>query len=365
MKIHLKSKSSYHDLTQSKLFFSKYLKCWFRKNQRKLPWRSSKKDPNYAYKILVSEFMLQQTGVKTVVPYFQKFTNKWPDIVSLSKTNENEILRYWQGLGYYSRSRNLLKTAKIINRDYNANIPSSLEELILLPGIGDYASAAIRSIGFNKKATVIDGNVKRVIARFFSLKGTLASNFDDISYLAKMLTPSKGNADYSQAIMEFGALICKPKQPECKLCILREKCLSFKYGLVLSIPEAKKRINKKKLKCDSFLAINNNQFVLIVKRKEQNLLKDMWQLPSSDWISEVSVRKLSSQIPFKSNWIQQKKKINYKFSHINLLNTTYVTKVKTKIKLDHLEYKWINLKKLDSYPLVTLTKKILLDNNLI
>ena len=132
-------KLPYHDLEQSKLIFSKDLKKWYLKNSRQLPWRYNKEDPNYPYKILVSEFMLQQTGVKTVVPYFERFIAKWPDIKSLAKASENEILKYWQGLGYYSRGRNLLKSAKMIDLDYNGIIPNNLNDLLSLPAIGLYA----------------------------------------------------------------------------------------------------------------------------------------------------------------------------------------------------------------------------------
>ena len=365
MSTNLKFKSSYHDLEQSKLFFSKELKKWYLKNFRRLPWRGNKKDPNYPYKVLVSEFMLQQTGVKTAIPYFENFIAKWPDISSLAKASENEILKYWQGLGYYSRGRNLLKTAQIINLDYNGIIPSNLDDLISLPGIGEYASAAIRSIAFDKKATVIDGNVKRVIARFFALNGKLKDNEKDISSLAKYLTPNKGNANYSQAIMELGALICRPKQSNCSDCVVSRNCLSLKKGLVSKIPEAKNQINKKNLRCVSFLAINKSNSVLITKRKNENLLKDMWQLPSSDWINQDNNNKLLSQAPFKAKWSEHGGKINYKFSHINLLNETYITNVSSKINIRDEDFKWVDLKSLHEYPLVTLTKKILIDNNLI
>jgi A/G-specific adenine glycosylase len=308
MNTNLKFKLPYHDLEQSKLIFSKDLKKWYLKNFRRLPWRCDKGDPNYQYKILVSEFMLQQTGVKTVIPYFERFITKWPDIKSLAKASENEILKYWQGLGYYSRGRNLLKSAKIICSDYNGIIPSNLDELLSLPGIGEYASAAIRSIAFDKKATVIDGNVKRVIARFFALSGRLKDNEKDISVLANYLTPNKGNANYSQAIMEFGALICRPRQSSCSECIVSHGCLSFKQGIVSEIPEAKVRTSKKNLRCASFLAIYKNNLVLIVKRKNEGLLKDMWQLPSSDWIDQNNKKKLVYQAPFKAKWSEKGKK---------------------------------------------------------
>ena len=360
----LNLKSSYHELEQSKLIFNKEINKWYLKNRRKLPWRSNKKDPNFPYRVLVSEFMLQQTGVSTVVPYFKRFIQEWPNIDSLAKATEDEVLNHWQGLGYYSRGRNLLKTAKILCQNYNNSVPQDIKNLISLPGIGEYASAAIRSIAFNKKATVVDGNVKRVIARFFALKGKLSDNETDISNLAKFLTPNKCNSNYSQAIMEFGALICRPKKPSCDICIFKKDCLSFKQKIVSNIPEPKLKVNKKDLRCASFLAINNNS-ILVIKRKEKNLLENMWQLPSSEWVTKNTSDKLVSQAPFKANWIQNQKKIKYKFSHIDLLNETYVTKVNSQINLVNENYKWINIKCLDKYPLVTLTKKILENNSLI
>ena len=357
-------KLSYHDLEQSKSIFSKELKKWYSKSQRKLPWRCNIKDNNYPYKILVSEFMLQQTAVNTVVPYFLRFIKKWSSITSLAQASEEEVLNYWQGLGYYSRGRNLLKTAKIIDKEFNGIVPDALENLLTLPGIGEYASAAIRSIAYNKKATVVDGNVKRVIARFFALKGELKDNEKNISYLASFLTPNRGNSNYSQAIMEFGALVCKPKQSNCNQCVFNNDCLSLKKGLVLKIPKPKMKINKKDLKCLSFLVIKND-LILIEKRNNQNLLRDMWQLPSSNWVKKNSNEKLLSQAPFKAEWMKSDKKINHKFSHINLLNETYITKVNSKIDLNSVNYKWVNKNSIKKLPIVTLTKKILADNNLI
>ena len=186
----------YHEALNSKVFFRNRIILWFKRNQRNLPWRNKKDKSNYPYRVLVSEFMLQQTVVKTAIPYFNKFLKKWPDIKALSRAKENEILLYWQGLGYYSRARNLLQTAKIIQKKYNGNVPNSEYELIQLPGIGSYASAAICAIAYNKPSVVIDGNIKRVLARYCGLKGTLDINSSLIINAASKFASKRDNELY-------------------------------------------------------------------------------------------------------------------------------------------------------------------------
>ena len=356
-----------YELSHLKDYFSKEIILWFAKNKRMLPWRTKISQYNFSYLVLVSEFMLQQTQVKTVIPYFQRFTTKWPSVQSLAKANEKEILIFWQGLGYYSRGRNLLKSAKVIVSDYNGKIPTKEEELKKLPGVGDYTAAAIRSIAFNKKAVAIDGNVKRVIARFFGLKGTLESNLNDIEKIAGLICPNSNNRNYTQGVMELGAIICKPKKPDCAQCVISKHCIAFSSYKTDSIPLPKKRLKKKKLKCVTYLAIKNNKSVLLIQRKDKNILKDQWELPSTDWNKEET-HEISLNSPIKNTkWKKSDINFNHSFTHIDLFNSIYVSKLgKDSSKLRKVsKSRWISLDDLSSYPLTTMSKKTLQMHDLI
>ena len=357
----------YSELSHIKDYFSKEIISWFIKNKRKLPWRTKVSQNNFSYMVLVSEFMLQQTQVKTVIPYFQRFIAKWPSVQLLAKASEKEILMLWQGLGYYSRGRNLLKSAKVIVSDYGGKIPVKEKELKTLPGVGDYTSAAIRSIAFNKKAVAIDGNVKRVIARFFGLEGTLESNLNTIQKIADLICPNSNNRNYTQGVMELGAIICKPIKPACSQCIISKHCIAFNSYKADSIPLPRKRLQKKKLKCVTYLAIKNNESVLLIQRKDKNILKDQWELPSTDWNKE-GTREISLNSPIKNTkWKKSEININHSFTHIDLFNSIYVSRLgKNSRKFEKVsESKWISLRDLSSYPLTTMSKKTLEMHDLI
>ena len=356
---------SYHEAINSKGIFQNNLILWFKKNKRTLPWRDKSSKTNYPYRVMVSEFMLQQTVVKTAVPFFNRFIKKWHDLKSLSMASEEELLIYWQGLGYYSRARNLLKTAIIINKNFNGIIPRNQDDLMRLPGIGSYASAAIVAIAFNKPAVVIDGNVRRVISRFLGLQGTLVDNKRMIEEAASILSVKKNNEYYSQGMMELGALVCKPKSPLCSQCPVVKKCVSYKLKIQDQVPEAKKRNKKKKLYCSSALILDNNENILL-KKRESKILQDQWDLPSTEWKdSEIGeVFRPFSQLDIE----YEKSKELYKhiFSHIDLKTRVYFSKIKTKErKLNDGLYKWVSLKKINKYPTTLICRNILKDYNLI
>ena len=356
---------SYHEAINSKGIFQNNLISWFKKNKRTLPWRDKSSKTNYPYRVMVSEFMLQQTVVKTAVPFFNRFIKKWHDLKSLSMASEEELLIYWQGLGYYSRARNLLKTAIIINKNFNGIIPRNQDDLMRLPGIGSYASAAIVAIAFNKPAVVIDGNVRRVISRFLGLQGTLEDNKRMIEEAANILSVKKNNEYYSQGMMELGALVCKPKSPLCSQCPVVKKCVSYKLKIQDQVPEVKKRNKKKKLYCSSALILDNNENILL-KKRESKILQDQWDLPSTEWKdSEIGeVFRPFSQLDIE----YEKSKGLYKhiFSHIDLKTRVYFSKIKTKErKLNDGLYKWVSLKKINKYPTTLICRNILKDYNLI
>jgi len=347
-------------------FFSENLISWYKKNKRNLPWRKNVNDENYPYKVMVSEFMLQQTGVSTVIPYFENFINRWPTIVSLACAREEDILLAWQGLGYYRRARNLLKSAKQICNQYDSKVPTSLEELQSLPGVGVYASGAIRSIAFDKKAVAVDGNVKRVLARYYGFSGRLDQNEKLINEQASKCCPDKSNRQYTQAVMEHGALVCTPKVTKCGVCVLSSKCYSYKNKIVDQIPEPKLKTKKQKLNCISFLSLKGDREVLLKKRPKNAILGNQWELPSTNWSkTKHKFDKNLCPIPSK-HWNKLDINFTHKFSHIDLSCSVYFSDTDSSKKLrSNDEYKWINLRDISNYPVTTMSLKTLNELNLI
>ena len=247
---------------------SKKIVAWYDNSKRNLPWRVSKKSPKKLYYRLLSEFMLQQTQVKTVIPYFKRFTNKYKSLEALSKTNEKEILKSWEGLGYYRRARNLLASAKILVRQYNSKLPISLNELKKLPGIGEYTANALLGLVYDKPTIAVDGNVKRIFARYLNKKESKI-NYTKLVYLNKKnLFNTKRNADFVEAIMEFGALICKPKDPKCDHCYLNKSCRYLKS----STKNITNRIKKiKVINYDVFCYLNKKDKQIALTKKNKSL----------------------------------------------------------------------------------------------
>ena len=193
---------------------------WYDNNKRPLPWRRNNTKKQHEYFTLVSEFMLQQTQVKTVIPFFNRFIKKFPNLKSLAIADENRVLKYWEGLGYYSRAKNLKKTATILIKEYRGNLPKDLEKLKALPGIGEYTSRSILSIAHNKPYIPLDGNVERILKRVFLLKNKAQISKENLIEKKSFFLNSKRSSDYAQAIMEIGALICRPSLPICNSCPL-------------------------------------------------------------------------------------------------------------------------------------------------
>ena len=318
----------------TKSILTKKILYWYDNNKRSLPWRKKLSQVKREYYTLVSEFMLQQTQVATVIPYFNNFIKDIPDIKSLSKIKEHKLLKYWEGLGYYSRVRNLKKTAQILEKNFNRRLPSTIEELKLLPGIGDYTSNAIMAIAFNKPFIPLDGNIERVIKRLLNLKLPKEITKDNLVKSKKILGNSTRASAYAQALMELGALICRPKNPLCHQCPLIRNCKSFKKKDFEIIKERKKKIDKFYL-----LEVykKNNKFLLI-KNTKFNFLKNLQIFPMK-------------QISKPDNLA---KALNFKISNMNMNVIIKFSKLKGVIS----NSSWIDSSKLDDYTLPTFTKKI-------
>lgn len=273
--------------------FSAKIINWYNKNKRELPWRITS-DP---YKIWLSEIILQQTRVEQGTKYYLKFIEYFPDIFSLSSANEQYILKMWQGLGYYSRARNLHKTAKIIVNDFNGKFPETRSEIIKLPGIGDYTAAAILSICFNKPYAVIDGNVIRVLSRIYGIKDHIDTTRGKklIKTKADSLIFHRDPGTYNQAVMEFGALFCKPQKPDCKNCIFSNNCVAFQSAQVEQLPIKKQKTSSHKRYFHYIIFTkqgNDWGQILINKREENDIWKNLYDFPLIEKNRKLSVQEI-------------------------------------------------------------------------
>ena len=307
---------------------------WYDLNKRTLPWRKNVSQSKKHYYTLVSEFMLQQTQVVTVIPYFNRFINKIPNLKKLSKIPDRELIKLWEGLGYYSRVRNLKKTAKIIISKYHGKIPNNYEDLISLPGIGNYTANAILAIAFNKSCIPLDGNIERVLKRYLYLKKDKEIQKDNLIEKKSIFGISSRASDYAQALMELGAIICKPKNPECSRCPISKNCKSYKKKDF----DLAKITKKNKEKYFILKVYKKNQKYLLVKNTRFNFLKNLAIFPMEE---------LSNPKNFNEN-------LNFKMSNMNM-----------NIKIEYLKNAkrfpssyWFDKRKLDNYMLPTFTKKV-------
>ena len=275
---------------------------WYDNNKRILPWRKKTSKKEREYYTLVSEFMLQQTQVKTVIPYFKNFVSKIPNLRSLSNVRDDKLMKCWEGLGYYSRARNLKKTSKKILSQFSGRLPKNEDDLKSLPGIGNYTSNAIRAIAFNQKVIPLDGNVERIIKRIFSLKTTKEMSKENLEKRKSFFQETERASDYAQAIMEIGALICKPVKPLCFRCPISKNCKSFKKKdfEILSQQKFKKQ---KFFEANIFQNKKNKYFLL--KNKKFNFLKEMPIFP----MNEIPKIKFQNHIG---------KRINIKMSNMDM-----------------------------------------------
>ena len=287
---------------------SKKILYWYDNNKRILPWRKTTSKKNKYYYTLVSEFMLQQTQVKTVIPYFENFVKKIPNLKELSEVNDVKLMKCWQGLGYYSRARNLKKTAKIIFSNFKGNLPNNLEDLKTLPGIGEYTARAIMAIAFNLPVIPLDGNVERVLKRIFYLKKDSEISKNNLNKKKSFFGISKRSSDYAQAIMEIGALICKPTHPICSKCPLSTKCISFKKN-DFEI-KSKNKFNKVKY-FEARIYKNKNKYLLINNNKF-NFLKNLPIFPMKEVKKDDFKSSPGSKINIKMSNMEMKIILNKK-----------------------------------------------------
>ena len=328
---------------------------WYRQNKRDLPWRQT----NDPFKIWLSEIILQQTRVDQGLPYFVKFIETFKDVHALAEADEQTVLNLWQGLGYYSRGRNLHQTAKFISGQLNGQFPSNSKELQKLKGIGPYTAAAIASFCYNEAIPVIDGNVHRVISRVFDIDSPVNSKEGEkiIKEIAMTLIDSKDPATFNQAIMEFGALQCTPSNPDCAHCPLAEMCLSRTNNTVDQRPVKLKNV-KIKHRFFHYAVISNDQKIVIIKREDKDIWQHLYQFPLCESPNEIFPNEIIPGFFLKdayrsepaSKHVLSHQHIHAHFHHFIL--------DETKLKLTK-DYLVIDRTELSDYPLPRLIDKYL------
>jgi len=307
--------------------FAARLLDWYDRHHRDLPWRltpadlrrGAKPDP---YRVWLSEIMLQQTTVQAVKPYFEAFLAKWPDVASLAGADNDDVMKAWAGLGYYSRARNLKKCAEAVAALPGGRFPGTEPELRVLPGIGPYTAAAIAAIAFNQPEAVVDGNVERVVARYAAISTPLPAAKAEIREFVAAHLSNERPGDFAQAMMDLGATICSPRRPACVLCPLRDGCAGLRAGDPALYPVKAPKTPKPKRKGAAFVAIRRDGAVLLRKRPEKGLLGGMAEVPTTDWTSRQDGATGVEAAPFRATW-QRRGEVTHVFTHFELELTVF------------------------------------------
>ena len=295
---------------------SQILLDWYDLNRRHLPWRVESPDP---YRVWLSEIMLQQTTVQAVIPYFQKFSERWPTVESMAAQDLDAILVAWAGIGYYARARNLHECAKVIAAN-GGKFPDTEAGLMALPGIGSYTAAAIAAIAFNRPAIVMDGNVERVMSRMFMVDTPLPAAKPQLKHLAASLTPSQRPGDYAQAVMDLGATICTPRSPACALCPWSPPCQARAHNRATDVPVKSPKPIKPTRHGLAFWVVDQDGRVLIRRRPENGLLGGMMEIPSTPWREGQPwvMAEAVLHAPASTDWHLANDYVRHTFTHFHL-----------------------------------------------
>jgi len=342
--------------------FNSLLIDWYQENARSLPWRGHS-DP---YTIWVSEIMLQQTRVDTVIPYFERWMTTFPDIHTLAVASEDEVLKAWEGLGYYSRARALHRTARLLQQDFGGELPQDFDALLGLPGIGPYTAAAIASIAFGLDYAVLDGNVKRVLSRLLPYTRPIntPSAENELRELACGLLPAGEAGTYNQAVMELGALICLPRNPKCTECPVARLCAAYKENKQAVLPVMKEKAATPHITVTAGI-LHRDGRVLIARRPSSGLLGGMWEFPGGkvepgETHAQALVRELNEELGIQAEVGEFLGRYKHAYTHFKVTLFAYhATTATAEIKsLQPSELRWVKFTELDSYPMGKIDRMI-------
>ncbi|HEX5780201.1 MAG TPA: A/G-specific adenine glycosylase [Xanthobacteraceae bacterium] len=336
---------------------------WYDRERRDLPWRVAPGGRPDPYRVWLSEIMLQQTRVETVARYYERFLARFPTIETLAAARLDSVLKLWAGLGYYARARNLYACACEVVLRHDGRFPDTEEALRELPGIGPYTAAAIAAIAFGRKATPVDGNIERVIARLFAIETPLPAAKPELRRLAERLVPDERAGDFAQAMMDLGATICTPKRPDCALCPWNEVCIARARGEAEELPRRTPKSEGALRRGAAFVVVREDGAVLVRRRPREGLLGGMTEIPGTDWSADFDLRNASRAanrlIPFVSaiEWRRRPGSVRHVFTHFPLELTVFVASAPKETEAPR-EMRFVKRERLDGEALPTLMRKV-------
>ncbi len=346
--------------------FQDHLLTWYTESKRTLPWRENQ-DP---YRVWVSEIMLQQTRVDTVIPYFERFTELFPTLQDLAYADEEKVLKAWEGLGYYSRVRNLQTAVKEVCETYEGKVPDTPKEIAGLKGVGPYTAGAVLSIAYGLPEPAVDGNVMRVLSRILLIEEDISKPKTRVTFekAVRELISHEDPSSFNQGLMELGALICTPKSPACLICPMRELCRGFESGRQAELPVKLGKTKVRKAKMAAGILLDDAGRLLIHKRPSEGLLANMWEFPNTEYVGESKHAEISAlesyveeQLNFEVEAEEKAGYIEHVFSHLKWEIQIWQGKVKSGEEDGTLpaDWKWVSVDELDAYPFPVSHQKII------
>jgi A/G-specific adenine glycosylase len=344
--------------------YARALLAWYDRERRILPWRAAPGVAPDPYRVWLSEIMLQQTTVKAVLPRYADFLRVWPNVTALAAAELGEVLAAWAGLGYYARARNLHACAREVVERHGGRFPATEAELRTLPGIGDYTAAAIAAIAFGARATPIDGNIERVVARLFAVVTPLPAAKPEIKSLALALTPEERAGDFAQSMMDLGATLCSPRRPACGLCPVVSCCEGHAQGLAEVLPYREEKSLRPTRRGVAFVVLRDDGAVLLRERPLKGLLGGMLETPSSPWTERgENATSALGHAPLKAQWREVPGLVEHTFTHFHLELSVYFAEVSAEAKLAAAAHpercRWVHDRDLHAAALPSVMRKVL------
>jgi A/G-specific adenine glycosylase len=342
--------------------FQKRLEGWYRKNQRRLPWRET----TNPYHIWVSEVMLQQTQVTTVLNYYSDFIQQYPDVSALALADLQQVLKSWELLGYYARARNLHQAARIVAERFQGYVPAEYSQFRQLPGVGEYIAAAVTSLAYNEPYPVLDGNVKRVLSRLFCLKEPVnrSASHKIFRQAAAYIFNAANPSQFNQAMMELGALICRPRNPQCPACPVRSFCRAFISGRQQEFP---KKVNRPQIPRQhiAVAVVQKNSCLLITQRPHSGLLGGLWEFPGGkiqkgEIASEACRREIKEEVNLQVEIEEHLTRVKHAYSHFQVVLEVFLCRYRSgKVRLNGaIAHRWITFAEIEQYPFPAANHKI-------
>jgi A/G-specific adenine glycosylase len=344
--------------------FQQALLKWYDRDRREFPWRARPGEAADPYRVWLSEVMLQQTTTKAVIPYFNDFCERWPDVAALARAPREEVMARWAGLGYYARARNMHACAKAVADEHGGAFPDEEDDLRALPGVGAYTAAAIAAIAFDQPATVVDGNVERVVARVFAVETPLPEAKPQLKRLAATLTPRERPGDYAQAMMDLGATICSPRSPSCLVCPVEAHCLAHERRIESELPRRSPKGERPTRRGACFVALTEDGYVLLRRRGEKGLLAGMMEAPSTAWGETApDAAGVGALAPVEGVWLKMPGGVSHTFTHFQLELDVYRAHVPrdTQLRFAALpeQCRWVKRSEIGGEALPTVMRKVL------